>query len=108
VWIYQGYVWVDAIGLTFFSNILVVFFQTYCLVIYGLLLWEIVDLLLLKYKQINIFLSTWPFSKTTLDKAAYMVHLLNDSVDVFNDIFDWPLILIVAYTSQYRHIDFQV
>jgi hypothetical protein len=65
------------------------------------------NILLSGYKHMNIFLGQnlqqlkieKPVTKNfanLLNKAEFMLQILKKSVDIFNDVFGWPIALIVV------------
>jgi hypothetical protein len=72
--------------------------------IYVVLVWEVLNLLHLKFKLLSTLLSDFSCGVPARDfalvakKITNIVFVLKDAVDTFNDIFGWPLALIISHT----------
>jgi hypothetical protein len=72
--------------------------------IYVVLVWEVLNLLHLKFKLLSTLLSDFSCGVPARDfalvakKITNIVFVLKDAVDTFNDIFGWPLALVISHT----------
>lgn len=103
IWIY--YFWANYfIATYYFPRYNVVYFHFFLLFVYSTFISFLTSLIYLEYKQLNEVLCK-DFSKTKFNliiKTTEQSFLfLKDVVDIFNDIFGWPLALIILYTTLY-------
>ncbi|RZC32000.1 7tm 7 domain containing protein [Asbolus verrucosus] len=91
-------------GVEYFKQYNVRYFQHYLMLFYSTLLYLVSNLLVLSYKHLNDFLRQSVTGKKILlsvNKIESSVYLLKDTIDLFNDIFGWPILQIISYTIFY-------
>ncbi|RZC33576.1 7tm 7 domain containing protein, partial [Asbolus verrucosus] len=96
VTIYDAYAWSDIMGTEFAKRYSVEIIQSYLLFLYQYLLYVIVKMLLLRYRHL---VQNFMQRQLSLKKIEYNFCLLRVIVETFNDIFGWPFLLIIFYTS---------
>jgi gustatory receptor len=104
------YIWYQIVGYEYFQQYLVETIQVYMLFYYYFVLFAFIKMLrgyytnlrlLLEEKLVNCHHIGTTFTGKNLNYLANIEHLLvylRDTVDLFNDLFGWPMQLIV-YTS---------
>ncbi|RZC37407.1 7tm 7 domain containing protein [Asbolus verrucosus] len=101
------YIWLELRGMNHLQLYNVQYFQIYLLYTYTVLLCLIVNLFLSSYRRLNYFLEQIierGLGKNLLlmlKKVEISVCHLRDSIDIFNEIFSWPIALIISYTTLY-------
>jgi gustatory receptor len=88
-------------GLRYLIVIALPMVQMYIRALYNVLLLEILNLMLLKYKFLIQSLSDFKSKKVSsvfVKKIKSCACVLKDTVDVFNDIFGWPIALVILHT----------
>jgi hypothetical protein len=105
--IYTSYVWSFVTIFNYLEGYGIVLVQFYHVYLYNFLLCLIMNILLSSYKHMNIFLGQnlqqlkieKPVTKNfanLLNRTEFMLQILKKSVDIFNDLFGWPIALIVV------------
>jgi gustatory receptor len=109
------YTRVDMYGFEYVSRYNVDYLQDYMLYSYNTILYVIARMIFINYKLINKFL--WQILHRTgdcetnchlkLKQIETHLYLLKDTVDIFNDIFGWPIFFIIVYTTLHilNHFD---
>jgi gustatory receptor len=88
-------------GLRYWIVIALPMVQMYIRALYNVLLLEILNLMLLKYKCLIQSLSDFKSEKVSsvfVKKIKSCACVMKDTVDVFNDIFGWPIALVILHT----------
>ena len=105
------WIWYDIVGWEYIQQYLMDGVQTYFVLIYSLVLHALIRSLAGYYDNLRHLLenriSQWKkhIHMVPDDSSAFLVHnqhlfaLLKDTVDVFNDIFGWPILLVLVYTG---------
>jgi gustatory receptor len=109
------YTRIDMYGFEYVSRYNVDYLQDYMLYSYNTILYVIARMIFINYKLINKFL--WQILHRTgdcetnchlkLKQIETHLYLLKDTVDIFNDIFGWPIFFIIVYTTLHilNHFD---
>ncbi|KAJ3620387.1 hypothetical protein MTP99_004340 [Tenebrio molitor] len=109
------YTRIDMYGFEYVSRYNVDYLQDYMLYSYNTILYVIARMIFINYKLINKFL--WQVLHRTgdcetnchlkLKQIETHLYLLKDTVDIFNDIFGWPIFFIIVYTTLHilNHFD---
>jgi gustatory receptor len=77
--------------------------QLYSLIIYNIFLWEIINVFRAEYKYLNHAVSVLlvPSNQVNIKPSWVMIEcrvfLVKESVDLFNDIFGWPVTLNILF-----------
>lgn len=105
--IFASYIFNDFYKISYFEIAVSLFLEWYDLFLYSYLINVILKMLLARYKYLNdLFKST--FSKNSdviicndgfLKRAEFILFTLKDAVDIFNEVFGWPLLFIIFYWS---------
>lgn len=96
----------DLMGVEYAKKYNFVYVQDYMIFFYNTLMCVVLRIILLKYKQIyNLLLHTW--KKQTNDKIQKQLQFLKSVIDNFNNVFGWPIFLIISYTTLHLlcHLD---
>jgi gustatory receptor len=96
--------WLELLGREFLQKHHVQYFQLYLLFTYNTFLCVIASLILAMYRRLSLNLShvnttTFKDLQRTVKTLDNFLHFLKDTVDIFNDIFGWPIALSVSYTT---------
>ncbi|KAJ3619932.1 hypothetical protein MTP99_003937 [Tenebrio molitor] len=94
-------------GFEYVSRYNVDYLQDYMLYSYNTILYVIARMIFIKYKLIHKFLRQVLYRKDDCEMNYYLklkqiethLYLLKDTVDIFNDIFGWPIFFIILYTT---------
>jgi gustatory receptor len=105
------YIFYKIVGDEYLQHYLVEIIQTYMLFYYYHVLYSVIKLIRSYYKHVRLLLEenlSYSHQVGTnlterdlnlLNKAAYLLGLLRSTVEVFNDLFGWPILLMILYTS---------
>jgi gustatory receptor len=88
--------WVKIHGFTFVKQYEILYFQIYLQCFYCLLLSEILTPILASYRHLFHVLSDAKMMSPPKIRSDF--YTLKDTVNVFNDIFGWPIALLISYT----------
>lgn len=101
---YNIFTWTSILGLEFVKGYAVEIFQFYAHFIVYFLIYAILNMLLQRYKDVYSNLSELlnvqnrDYNFFVLKKIEHYVCILDDCVDIFNDIFGWLILEIIALT----------
>jgi gustatory receptor len=109
------YTKIDMYGFEYMTRYNVDYLQEYMLYLYNTILYVIAKIIFIKYKLIHKFLQQVLNRKDDCEMNYYLklkqiethLYLLKDTVDIFNDIFGWPIFFIILYTTLHilNHFD---
>lgn len=100
VTIYDAYAWIDIMKFEFLKQYGVEIIQSYMLFHYQYLLYVNLRIILQGYKNVTVSLSSLSYvTDSSLQKIKNDLRLLKNIVELFNEVFGWPFILIILYTS---------
>jgi gustatory receptor len=109
------YTKIDMYGFEYLTRYNVDYLQDYMLYSYNTILYVIARMIFIKYKLIHKFLRQVLYRKDDCEMNYYLklkqiethLYLLKDTVDIFNDIFGWPIFFIIVYTTLHilNHFD---
>ena len=109
--VYVSYVWTDILGFEYYEQYFVEVIQLYFQFYYSYFLCMFVKVFVGKYKYVNFLLSEQILymqmrRPTTLERFPIsmrrienLVCFLKEMNVAFNDVFGWPIILIILYSS---------
>ena len=102
-------------GLDYVRRYNVVYLQDYMVFFYNTFLYLIGSILFLKYKQISTVMENLDTTgqssalsrQYSLKKLEMSLCFLKDCVDIFNELFGWPIFFIISFTSLHilNHFD---
>ncbi|EFA11815.1 gustatory receptor 72 [Tribolium castaneum] len=88
----------DLMGLEYVKKYNFVYVQDYMVFFFNSIMSFILSIVLLKYKQLyNSLLHTYRIQ--TIEKVQKNLRFLKVVNESFNDIFEWPIFLIISYTT---------
>lgn len=100
----SNYAFTQIVVFKTYLEIVIIDFEIYCQFLHGFTIFLILDLIKLKYRNLNKILLN--YNKITRDEFFYLLKkiencsfLLQDVVDQFNDIFGIPLLLLISYST---------
>jgi gustatory receptor len=105
------YIWYQIVGYEYFQQYLVETVQVYMLFYYYFVLFAFIKMLRGYYTNLRLLLEEkfanchhigTTFTGKNLNFLPNIEHLLahlRDTVDLFNDLFGWPILLMIVYTS---------
>jgi gustatory receptor len=110
---YVAFVWFQIDGFDCFARNVVKTVQLYTQFFYTFLLCVLCNMLLARYKGLKSLLETYMQQNSQLTKVyrsaeiplnlikktEYTMCLLKKSVDTYNEMFGWPMFLIISYTA---------
>ncbi|XP_044260339.1 uncharacterized protein LOC123008550 [Tribolium madens] len=103
VGVYNMYVWYGIEGITMITKFGMRRIENYIHFFYSLFLTIILEMLLTRYKKLNAILNSYltqklHFYDSTIRKMSYIVCHLKETVNIFNDLYGWPLFFIIYQT----------
>jgi gustatory receptor len=99
---FSGYIFNRYFDISIVEILVMVLFEWYCLFFYNYLFYTILKMLLLRYQHLNSLITAernGAASSGFLQKVEFVLYTLKDAVDCFNDIFGWPLLFVILYSS---------
>jgi hypothetical protein len=97
--------WMEIYGLQYVKEYNVQYFQFYLFFTYNVFLIVIISLILALYEKINKSLGQVILANisvenmlSTVNKLDYFLSFLKETVQTFNEIFAWPIALLISYT----------
>ncbi|EFA05764.1 gustatory receptor 38 [Tribolium castaneum] len=103
VGVYNACVWYGIEGITMIKKFGIRRMENYIHFFYSLFLTITLGMLLTRYKKLNTILNSYVTKKlrfydSTSRKMSYIVCHLKDTVNIFNDLYGWPLFFIIYQT----------
>jgi gustatory receptor len=108
---YIQYAWYQIGGVAEFLQHEVVCFEIFFKYFYKYLLYVIICMLLVRYRGLKLLLETClkehhesgcpqgQVPTSLIRNVQYAMSLLHKTVNIFNDMFGWPMLLIIVYTT---------
>lgn len=104
---YAQYLWIAPKGFGVVLKEEVVHFQVYLKYFYKYLLCVIVHMLVVRYRGVTLLLKTYlnenngprEVPTTLIRKIEYALYVLHKTVNIFNDMFSWPMFFIVVFAT---------
>jgi gustatory receptor len=96
--LYTSWLWFRILKAAYFKNFIIELSQFYMSFFYNILIVVVLKMILSRYDHIKGMLTKQNEKLCVLKQCKCDIYRLKESVDVFNDIFGWPLFLIISYS----------
>lgn len=97
--LYSTFVFSEIIGVEYLEQYGIEYLQLYSQFIVYFLMYTILKILLLRYTQLKKSLAEERRPTLSLEVIQDQILILKETVDAFNDIFGWPFLLLISFTS---------
>lgn len=96
--LYATVLWINILKVLYLKWFFFELFQFYIKFYYNFIIYIVLEMILSRYKFIKKLVMKEQ-SIEALKKCAFTVYILKNSVDIFNEIFGWPIFFLIVYTA---------
>ncbi|EFA01378.1 gustatory receptor 29 [Tribolium castaneum] len=96
---YNTVLWARILKSTYYKAFSFELMQLHLKFLYNFIIYVILEMMISRYTFVKHLLTNQQKNIQVLKKCTYSVYLLKETVDIFNDLFGWPILFTVMYAS---------